>query len=40
LYKISGKWGVAGILFLFGIGMAFLGIYNYNRLEKMKQAAD
>jgi uncharacterized membrane protein YjjP (DUF1212 family) len=40
LYKISGKWGVASILLLFGIGMALLGIYNYNRLEKMKQAAD
>lgn len=36
LYKVGGKWGVAGILSLLGIGFAYLGIYNYKRLEKMK----
>ncbi|WP_462264559.1 hypothetical protein [Mucilaginibacter sp.] len=37
LYKISGKWGVAILLALFGVGLFALGIYNYRRLEKMKE---
>lgn len=36
LYKVSGKWGVALVLLLIGIGFGALGIYNYRRLEKMK----
>jgi uncharacterized membrane protein YidH (DUF202 family) len=36
LYKVSGKWGVALVLLLIGIGIGALGIYNYTRLEKMK----
>jgi hypothetical protein len=36
LYKLGGKWCVAGVLAACGIGFGCLGIYNYRRLEKMK----
>ncbi|WP_342648604.1 hypothetical protein [Mucilaginibacter sp. CSA2-8R] len=36
VYKLSGKWGVAGLLVVLGVGLAWLGIYNYRRLENMK----
>ena len=35
-YKIGGKWLVAGLLLIFGIGFGYLGIHNFRRLEKMK----
>ena len=38
LYKIGGKWAVAGVLFAFGIFFFYAGIKNYRRLEKIKNA--
>ena len=38
LYKIGGKWAIAGLLFVFGIYFFYAGIQNYRRLEKMKHA--
>jgi len=38
LYKISGKWSVASMLIIFGLGFMCLGVYNFRRLEKMKSA--
>lgn len=36
LYKVSGKWGIAILLAVVGVGMMCLGVYNFKRLEKMK----
>jgi uncharacterized membrane protein YidH (DUF202 family) len=38
LYKISGKWGIAAVLTLLGIGLMYLGFSNFRRMEKMKKA--
>ena len=37
LYKIGGKWGIAILLAAIGLGLMYFGVYNYKRLEKMKQ---
>lgn len=39
LYKIGGKWTVAGVLFLLGVGIGYGGVRNYKRLERMKAEA-
>ena len=38
LYNISGKWGIAAVLTLLGLGIIYLGFSNFRRLEKMKKA--
>jgi uncharacterized membrane protein YidH (DUF202 family) len=37
LYKVGGKWAIAGILVAFGFLFIYMGIANYRRLEKMKR---
>lgn len=39
LYKLGGKWAIAGVLFALGLFFFYGGIKNYRRLEKMKQGA-
>ena len=39
LYKVGGKWVVAGVLFVIGVGLAYAGVHNYKRLEAIKSRA-
>lgn len=39
LYKIGGKWVLSGVLFVIGVGLAYAGVSNYKRLEKIKAEA-
>ena len=38
LYKVGGKWAMPVLFVLLGIFFIWIGIRNYNRLQKMKES--